>query len=140
MWKIVESFDLPNKLKTFFQETGLNIAIQAEACGPKLNGNRLGLNKPTLFVFNVKNLLTGEWFGLQQITNICQKLNLPMVTVLQTFVFNESIDWLQEIANSVKYSNGSLGEGIVIRPVTPVYSSILGKYLSVKILNQNYKD
>jgi len=141
-WKIVERYDLPNNLK----KLGKNIAIQAEACGGKIQGNPLGLIEPSIFVFNVRELDTGEWYGWDQILFICNVLSIPPVlSVCEPFVFDDTwtIVRLQEIANKVTYTTSNRevkkGEGIVLRPVKPKYSSILNKQLSVKILNQEYK-
>ena len=142
LWKIADSYDLPISIVGL----GLNVAIQAEAAGGKIQGNPLGLNKPSMFVFNVKDISTGKWYGWEDIKKICSILILPTVKLVQEiFVFNEdwTIEKLQKIANDVTYTtdNGQIksAEGIVLRPTTPKYSPTLGKMLSVKILNQNYK-
>jgi hypothetical protein len=60
-----------------------------------------------------------------------------------------TVDELQEIANKQFYKNGAPAEGIVIRgynfdsaslKMKLAYSNKLQKMLSVKIINQNYKD
>ena len=142
LWKIAEFYDLSNKLKTF----GKSIAIQGEACGGKIQGNPLGLNTPSMFVFNVKDISTGKWYGWEEIKELCKILGLnPVRVICEDFVFDETwtIPHLQAIANGATYltDKGELrkGEGIVLRPMTPKFSPTLGKALSVKILNQEYK-
>lgn len=142
LWKLAEKYDLPNKLKAL----GKNIAIQAEACGGKIQGNPMGLTEQSLFVFNVKDLDTGKWYGYQDIENICIALGVPMVQVMNyPFKFDSSthtIAYLQDLANKVTYTTATgqvkKGEGIVLRPTHYKYSTILGKPLSVKILNIDY--
>ena len=55
-----------------------------------------------------------------------------------------TIEKFQQISNDVVYvtpmNKKVPGEGIVIRPIIPIYSPILGKMLSCKVINQNYKD
>jgi RNA ligase (TIGR02306 family) len=140
-WVIANSYGLPDKLKA----QTLNLAIQAEACGGKIQGNPLGLNKPSMFVFNIKDISTGKWYGWENIKATCALFGIPTVQlVCEPFVFDDTwtIARLQELANKVTYtaSNGEVrkGEGIVLRPVTPKYSPAIGKALSVKILNQDY--
>jgi RNA ligase (TIGR02306 family) len=142
-WKIAEQYDLPNKLKA---QMALNIAIQSEACGGKIQGNPLGLSEPCMFVFNVKDITTGKWYGWEEIKSICSLFNIPSVRlVCEPFIFDETwtIAKLQEEANKVVYVTAKgetkKGEGVVLRPTKPKYSAILGKPLSVKILNQEYK-
>jgi len=140
-WKIADQYNLTSKLK----ELGKNIAIQAEACGGKIQGNPLGLNSFQMFVFNVKEFDTGKWYNWQEINELCNQLQIPVVIpVSEPFTFDDT--WtmarLQEEANKAIYltSTGQerKAEGIVLRPITPKYSPILGKSLSVKILNQDY--
>ena len=142
LWKIAEFYDLSNKLKSF----GKSIAIQGEACGGKIQGNPLGLNTPSMFVFNVKDISTGKWYGWEEIKELCKTLGInPVRIICEDFIFDETwtIPHLQAIANGATYltDKGEIrkGEGIVIRPMIPKYSPTLSKSLSVKILNQEYK-
>jgi RNA ligase (TIGR02306 family) len=134
----INNLDIKNKLN----ELNKNIAIQGELCGPKINGNKLNLDKLDFYVFTVKDLSTGEFYSLDQLQKICQVLNLNLVPILDTFICDNSWDIkkFQEYANQVKYKLGGYGEGIVVRPTKPKLSVILGKYLSCKVINQNYKD
>lgn len=142
-WKLAEKYDLPHKLK----ELGKNIAIQAEACGGKIQGNPLGLVEQKMFVFNVKEIDTGKWFSWNDIKTLCHTLEVPSVIELtdEPFVLDSTwnIPRLQELANKVTYTSATgeirRGEGLVLRPVVPKYSPVLGKSLSVKVLNIDYK-
>ncbi len=142
-WKLAEKYDLPNKLKFL----GKNIAIQAEACGGKIQGNPLGLTDQTMFIFNVKETDTGKWYNWDELKELCFIFKIsPVLPIMENFVFHTehmTINELQNIANATVYktSKGETkpAEGIVLRPTTPKYSTILGKSLSVKILNQDYK-
>lgn len=141
-WKIAEKYNLPSQLVALNK----NIAIQGEACGGKIQGNPLGLNDFKMFVFNVKDISTGEWYGYEQIKDICSTLKIPVVELAHPiFTFDDSwnVSRLQQIANEATYTTYSgetrKAEGIVLRPVTPKLSGILGKPLSLKILNQEYK-
>jgi ATP-dependent RNA circularization protein (DNA/RNA ligase family) len=125
---------------------GENLAIQGEFCGPKVNGNQLGLKDYKFYVFNIKNLDTGNFYGWEDINKICQLIKLEPVPLVDIFVCDNSwtIDKFQQVANQQIYILDSGKkipcEGIVIRPVKPVYSNELNKLLSVKVINQNYKD
>lgn len=141
LWILADSYSLPARLK----ELRRNLAIQAEACGGKIQGNPLGLRRPSMFVFNIKEPDTGRWYGWEEIKQTCAALNIPTVQlVCEPFVFDDTwtIDRLQELANKVTYTTDTgevrKGEGIVLRPVTPKFSPVIGKPLSVKILNQAY--
>lgn len=141
-WSIANKYDLPSKLK----QLNKNIVLQAEACGGKIQGNPMGLTELSMFVFNVKEHDTGKWYGYEDIKQTCNLLNIPMVQlVCEPFIFDSTwtVAKLQEMANKVTYvgADGKTrkGEGMVLRPTVPKYSSTIGKSLSVKILNQDYK-
>lgn len=119
-----------------------SIAIQGEFCGPKINSNKLGLKTYEFYVFNIKDLETDKYYGLEQIIEFVKANGLQMVPILDKFVHNQSIhtiQWFQEFANKVTYGINP-GEGIVIRPVESIYSRTLHKNLSCKVINQLYKD
>ncbi len=135
-----------SKLKRIIEQMELtNIAIQGEYCGPKVNGNRLNLKTFEYYIFNVKDLTTNRYYSLDELEQFVSTHGLQMVPVLDRFVCPETITIqdFQDIANKVTYqfgSNSKPGEGIVIRPQIPYYSKVLGKNLSCKVINQEYKD
>lgn len=137
-WFVANKYNLREKLTAFNK----NLAIQGEVVGPKMNGNRLGLSALDLYIFNIKDLDTGIYYNHNQIVEFCKQFGLTHVKFVSEFVWDENvtIDKLQELADSQVYPNGAKGEGIVIRPAEVCWSNILDKELSVKLINQNYKD
>ena len=138
-WRIFNQYGLREKLSSL----KLNICIQGESAGNGIQKNPLKLNGVKLFVFKIRNLDTQNYYTLDQMTELCNKLGLETVPILSRFVFDKSvhtIDWLQDYVNKVEYYKGQPCEGGVLAPVTPVYSNYLDKMLSVKCLNQAYKD
>jgi RNA ligase (TIGR02306 family) len=123
-----------------------NVAIQGEFCGPKINKNQMGLKDYKFYVFNVKDLDTNKYYGYEDIKQFCTDYKLDMVPLVQFITINDetTIQDLQDIANKVVYTfpnNKTVpAEGIVIRPMECIYSKYLNKNLSVKIINQLYKD
>lgn len=141
-WKVVERYNLSEMLKLHFSNT--NLAIQAEVCGGKIQGNPMGLSDMSFFVFNIKEISTGKWYAWKEIKEVCNILKISAVTpIMEDFTFDMSIADLQEIANKAHYITAKgeerKGEGIVLRTMVPKFSGILGKMLSVKILNVDYK-
>ncbi len=123
------------------------IAIQGEFCGPKINCNQLGLTTFNYYIFTIRDLETGKYYSYDDINSFCQKYKLEPVPQIGGYIdCDESwtINRFQELANEQIYiwSNGKKvpAEGIVVRPVAPTYSKRLDKMLSVKIINQLYKD
>jgi len=131
-----------SKLKSIIETMELtNIAIQGEYCGPKVNSNKLNLKTFEYYIFNVKDLTTNNYYSLNELEQFVTTHGLEMVPLINKFVCPETItiQEFQEIANKVTYGLNP-GEGIVIRPQVPVYSKVLRKNLSCKVINQEYKD
>jgi RNA ligase (TIGR02306 family) len=141
-WQVARKYDLQNIMKP-------GTALQGEICGPGIQKNPAGLKEIELFAFNYKNLKTNKYIAIQK-NNLfefeLQKLQtVPFISRLhQGAIQYETLDSLQAWANNLLYDNGEPAEGIVLRGLNEkdeyVFSPTLHKMLSVKIINQNYKD
>lgn len=142
MWKYIDK----EKFKDRLDQLGKNIVIQGEFCGPKINKNQLGLDDYQFYVFNVKEIDQNRFLGMNDIIDICDKLQLHMVPILDVVTIDDTwtVGKFQQYANKIVYTLPNKktvpGEGIVVRPIEPFYSSVIYKCLSFKIINQIYKD
>ncbi len=87
----------------------------------------------------VHDVAAGRRYGLAETREFCEKLGLEMVPVEEegeAFSY-KSVDELLERACG-KYACGSAKEGIVVRPIEPVYSEVLSTSLSFKVINNDY--
>ena len=141
-WQMARKYDLQNIMKP-------STALQGEICGPGIQGNLAGLHEVQLFLFNYKNLKTDKYTAIQQNNlhefSIQSLQTVPLISRLHKGAFRyETLDSLQNWANILLYDNGQPAEGIVLRGLNEkdeyVFSPALHKMLSVKIINQNYKD
>lgn len=127
-----------NKYNLMDVLNGRNLAIQGEICGPGIQGNPMGLHELELFVFNIFDLDTRKYLNFNDFVNMVEELGLQSVPIIDTFVFNHTMDELLDMATKVKYPNGKRAEGIVIRSVVEHYSNVLHGRMSVKIINNEY--
>ena len=116
-----------------------DVAIQGEFCGGGIQKNRLRLKRPEWYVFTIIDLQNGRRMGLEKMRELCEKLGLKMVPIEEQgeSLPYQTVEELLERAKG-KYASGMNKEGIVIRPVTPVYSKIIEGPLSMKVLNNDY--
>ena len=136
MWKYAHENGIPDRIK----ENNLSdLAIQGEFCGAGIQKNRLKLKKPEWYVFTMIDLKPHRRLSLAKMKELCGILNLKMVPVEEERDLFEydSIEELLERAKG-KYTSGMNKEGIVIRPLEPVYSRIVEGPLSMKVLNNDY--
>lgn len=115
------------------------VVLQGEFCGGGIQGNPLKLTKPTWYLFTVVDAKTRRRLGLADMREVAAKLNLEMVPVEEegeTLPYAD-VEALLERASG-KYTSGNVKEGIVIRPIEPVYSPLLSASLSCKVINNDY--
>lgn len=136
MWKYAHQCGIEEKMK----DAGLDdIAMQGEFCGAGIQKNRLKLIRPEWYVFTVIDLKTGRRYSLQRLQQVCKTLRLKTVPIEECgdrFPY-EGVEALLERARG-KYPSGMNKEGIVIRPMEPVYSKVTEGPLSMKVLNNDF--
>lgn len=137
-WKIAEQYNLYEVLQKF-----PTIAIQGEICGEKIQGNRLGIKGHKLYIFNLINLDNRKCLGYYDIVQMINKMkeispNIEMVPVIEVGeFFDYNVPQLIE-KSKMFYPNGREAEGIVIRPMEPMYSPTLKGGLSFKVINPEF--
>lgn len=139
-WRIAVKHHIEDVLR----ESGRHLAIQGEICGEGIQKNPMNLKGIHFFIFLIKDLDENRWLSWDEVQDFVNQDRpyLKMETVREIFrIKAQDIDWniLQNRADCVEYEKGKLAEGIVLRPVNPIPSNVLGKsWWSVKILNRIY--
>ena len=137
-WQMARKYNIIHNLKPGY-------AIQGEISGPGIQGNPAGFDEVYLNIFNVINL----YFRKPLDRDSWDQAFTDIPYVFRYWRWNkeefvkENIDSLQEFVNKCKYGNDRFIEGLVFRGIKDgklMYSKKLQKMLSVKIINQNYKD
>ena len=136
------------ELMRYWMRNHLNIktlTIQGEFCAPGIQKNRLKLEKPEWYVFTVR--VNGERMSFDEMIRILVWSNFDGREGFKTVPLEErgwdlpskypTVESLLERADG-EYPNGGKKEGIVIRPVNPVYSETIGAELSMKVVNNKY--
>lgn len=131
-WKIVEKYDIFNKLPN-------NCAIQGEIIGEGIQKNNEELKGQDIRVFNVINLEDRSLLDYKQFKKICADMEIPTVDeyYIGEFKWN-TIDELLELADQVKYKSGRQAEGLVFRLLENEIDSTTGKEVSFKVISNRY--
>lgn len=119
-------------------------AVQGELVGPGIQKNRLELKEHDFFIFNVFDILEGEFLNFQDMVNFVTQYGLKMVPVEETGdSFGYSLGELLEKAKG-KYRCPESGrqlksrrEGLVVRPQEFRFTQ-KGNRLSFKVLNDDF--
>ena len=139
-YELVKSMGLKEKMEAFAEENHLTaFTIQGELCAPGIQQNRLKLSRPAWYVFTIRE--NGKRVGLRRMLEICTALKLESVPIEETGTDLPSkyltVEALLERADG-NYPNGGRKEGIVIRPVEPVYNELVSGPLSMKVVSNKY--
>ena len=139
-WKFIHERHLDKKLIDLRNAMGYEtIAAVGEYCGPGIQGNRIGLDHPQWYIFTVE--IDGKRVSLPWMELVADAINQRMVPVEER---GESFNRIYPSVDAVlaradgEYSEGRRKEGIVIRPIEPVMSNIIGGYLSMKAVSNKY--
>lgn len=139
-YELVKSRGYYDKMVEYMKNHSIKtFTIQGEFCGAGIQKNRLKLKFPEWYVFTIK--IDNERVGLDRMLDVCRELGMVSVPIEEvdsdlTSKY-QTIDALLERANGT-YECGNRKEGIVIRPVEPVYSQTICGPLSMKIINNSY--
>lgn len=122
-------------------EAGLpdGFAIQAEVCGPKIQGNPMEFDQPTLFIFQVFDIAAGTFLGFEAAKQFCEAY-LPQAKRVRLLECGDSYthgSWDERFAWLVREIPYPV-EGVVVRPMTEM--RVRGERLSFKVINPDYKE
>ena len=139
-YELVKSIGLKERMESFMHQHNLStLTIQGELCAPGIQKNPLRLTRPAWYVFTVRE--NGARVGLSRMLKVCEELQIESVPIEETGVDlpvkYPTVEALLARADG-NYSSGGRKEGIVIRPMEPVYSSLIGGALSMKVVSNKY--
>lgn len=125
-WKVAIKYDLENKLPEGY-------AIQWETCGPKIQGNSMGLKEVDGFAFSGYKIDEHRYLEMTEFWSLIDRLKFPICKIVElNRSFNaEGLELLGEGA----YANGKQREGVVVRS----QENFGHKPLSFKVINLNYE-
>jgi RNA ligase (TIGR02306 family) len=138
-WKAIRKTDLEQKMRNYFpwHAVGGGIAVQGELCGPGIQGNKMGLTEPTLYLYNGWDIAGQSYMPHTWLLDFTLGTDLNMVQVVfqGKLPVDTTIDSLLKMADDLKYPNGTPAEGIVWRPVVEQYSQVLKGRMSFKTVS-----
>ncbi len=136
-WKIVHT----SKILEFLRDLNQNIALQAELIGPNINKNPLKLPHLDLYLFNIWDIETQEYFNPQKreafFKTISHLLKHVPINHKSIKIFAEvtTIESMLDYAKGTSVLNEkAIREGLVFKSV----NLIGGEIISFKVINNDY--
>lgn len=116
------------------------ISVIGEFCGPGMQKKRLKLSKPEWYVFTVE--INGKRVALKTAMKTVRAIGANFVPIEEIGgnLKNKyhDVNAMLRRAEDNYYQSGLPKEGIVIRPLEPVTSTLLNAPLSFKVINNQY--
>lgn len=131
-YAIEKKFNIKEKMMAL----NLNIAIQGELVGPKVNGNRLKLKDYDFRVFNIYDIDTKSYKLHNEVLAICDKLKLNTVPRIYHGLADNldlSVKGMLDIVIQQEYDKNIKAEGIVVKT-----DDTLGERISFKVISPEY--
>ena len=141
LWQLAEKYEIEETLRAL-AEKGMHFAIQGEACGPKIAGNRMQLKEHRLFVFNLYDIDAQEYVvpsfvGMQSLSLFGKLEGVPLIEFLIPEKQPKTVDeWLAYAERDD--DQGQPIEGVVVRPMGEAWSPTLQGRLSFKVVSNRY--
>ena len=136
-WKMAIKYNVETALREYFG--GKNYAIQGEMFGPGIQKNPAGASELQFKIFNLIETDTQNYLGLEEMRKFSSSTNIPLVDIVEEGdYFSHTLASLKDLAATVRYPNGKLAEGIVVRPKNQNRNNLLRGMLSFKVVNTEY--
>ena len=133
-WDIAKKYDILNKLKSFYEETGEELVIQGEIVGPGVNKNRDQYTEHEFRVYRVGSAKEHQVFTPDKCSNVCSLLGLPHVKIIKDkFKAFKELKTMEAFLEFVKgkTDRGHEREGMV-------FKSNRNGELHFKVINNDY--
>lgn len=133
---MAEKFDIETKMRNL----GINICIQGEIVGPKINGNKLKLNYFDFRVFNIWDIDSQRYLLWERVMEITNILGLNCVPLIYKGPFKaewSSVKKLLSMADDIEYAKDIPAEGMVVKTNDDNFPRHSFKVISNKYLLKN---
>ncbi len=132
-WQAAKSAGLADKLK------GSHIALQGELLGPKIQGNRYGMKRPTLFFFDAYDMEQQRYVNFDDFQLLCDHLDLETAPLIcrRTKLIGRSITEVLLMAEDKSQLNDKAErEGLVWKPMIEKFDTRMGRVAFKAISNK----
>lgn len=137
--RLAGELKLFEKLSAVAQEFGFQPAIQGEVIGPGIQGNKYGLPRAELYVFNLLDIQNYRLVDRSDQSRMLSAIGLKPVPELGEIVLDHNVDDLVALSIGVSTLNQrTQREGIVFRPEAEVHDHAVGGRLSFKVINPQF--
>jgi len=124
-FNIAKKYNIDFILKEYSKKHKMNIAIQGEIIGPKIQGNPYELKENEFYIFNVFNIDKNEYFQYNEIIRFIDETGLKLVPIIDTkkFIFSDVNSVVKESYGKSVLNTLKDREGLVFRSIDLPFTS-----------------
>jgi RNA ligase (TIGR02306 family) len=136
-WQIAIQEGIEKKLKKARKHLGIDICIQGEIIGPKIQKNKYKKTGLEFYLYNVFDITRQEYFNFEEIKAFCQNYKFKMVPLDFEAVGLKYV--IESVSQAVEYSKDQSKINPAIKREGIVVRSVLNqKELSFKVINPEF--
>ena len=112
-WRTMQYYDVENKIKAYFKETGIALVLQCEQIGPGIQDNIYCLPHLEWRVYTIKDAVTGKQLDPYAMNNICSQLDIPFVGCIYVGKLSSICP---DVDTAVKYAEDKYWKPLLLQP------------------------
>lgn len=142
-WNCMRNFNIIEKMKKIYKDTGKAYILQGEQVGPGIQENIYDFNTHKWFVFTVKDFFTGKQLPLDEAIKVTADFGLDFVPVIKENVLlkdvmptiKDAVDFAERAA--WKFNSGTLELNYTSLPEEKIWEDYL-QHEGVVVRSMNY--
>lgn len=142
MYELAKRIGVEDHMRQYMADHNIrSMILQGELCAPGIQKNKLQLKEPHWYVFTV--IEDGKRVGYYETVKACDEMYLEMVPVEEKgddllSAYADADELLKRAGENRCHAYPGIPEGIVVRPIEPIYSTTIKSPLSMKVINNKY--
>jgi RNA ligase (TIGR02306 family) len=139
-WKVARKHCIETKLRDYFNDTGIELAVQGELIGSGVHGNKYGFveGDNEFRLYNVYNITFHRYLCYGEVMDFARSLFHMVPIILHIKSMNHTLESILDLADGTSVmSSDTLREGIVVRPMVERFYPPIGR-LSFKVVSNKF--
>jgi len=117
-WKLAKTYEIEDKLKKYYDESGSYLALQGEVIGNGIQKNVYNLKGQDIFIFNIFDITNRFYLSTTEYRTLCEQFGIKTVPLVEEKMSIEGMthnDFLEYALGQSKLNPKAQREGVVFR-------------------------
>jgi RNA ligase (TIGR02306 family) len=117
-WKLAKHYEIENKLKKYYENTGSYLALQGEVVGNGIQSNIYNIKGQDIFIFNIFDITKQRYLSVTEYMEVCESFGIKTVPVVEEKISIKGKthnDFLEYAQDKSALNPQTQREGVVLR-------------------------